>query len=120
MRSAWVHIQEAGFKLFQMPSDISNRLSRCIDCLRIIRRRFERGLRSLERCRFSLDQLKYDYPTEAVPLGRLPSEYLRELYLRWGSDSVSAWCAGQGAGNDRKGTEVHMSFEIRIILSDGL
>ena len=31
------------------------------------------------RCRFTLDELKYDYPTEVVPAGRSSSDYLREL-----------------------------------------
>ena len=38
-----------------------------------------RGLDIAERCRFSLDELKYEYPHEIVPEGRLPIDYLREL-----------------------------------------
>lgn len=32
-----------------------------------------------ERCRFSLDELKYEYPTELAPPGRTPLEYLTQL-----------------------------------------
>ena len=32
-----------------------------------------------ERCRFSLDELRYEYPEEIVPLGETPSSYLRRL-----------------------------------------
>jgi error-prone DNA polymerase len=32
-----------------------------------------------ERCRFSLDELRYEYPTELAPAGRTPLEYLTEL-----------------------------------------
>jgi error-prone DNA polymerase len=32
-----------------------------------------------ERCHFSLDTLRYEYPDEIVPLGRTPAAYLREL-----------------------------------------
>jgi error-prone DNA polymerase len=32
-----------------------------------------------ERCQFSLDELRYEYPEEIVPLGKTPSSYLREL-----------------------------------------
>jgi error-prone DNA polymerase len=41
------------------------------------------------RCRFSLDELRYEYPREIVPEGRTPAEWLRELVergaaQRWG------------------------------------
>ncbi len=41
-----------------------------------------------ERCWFSLDELRYEYPQELVPAGRAPAVYLRELteagmYRRW-------------------------------------
>jgi DNA polymerase III alpha subunit/intein/homing endonuclease len=32
-----------------------------------------------ERCRFSLDELRYEYPEEIVPAGQTPSSYLRQL-----------------------------------------
>ncbi|MFY2763482.1 error-prone DNA polymerase [Arenimonas sp. MALMAid1274] len=38
------------------------------------------------RCRFTLDQLKYEYPREVVPEGQTPTGWLRELALdgaRW-------------------------------------
>jgi error-prone DNA polymerase len=34
-----------------------------------------------ERCRFSLDQLRYEYPEEIVPPGETPPSYLRRLAL---------------------------------------
>lgn len=44
----------------------------------------ERGLRALQRsvelaslCEFSLDDIKYEYPSEVVPEGMTPAEYLR-------------------------------------------
>lgn len=36
-------------------------------------------LRVAERCRFSLDELRYQYPAEVVPEGRTPAQHLREL-----------------------------------------
>ncbi len=36
-------------------------------------------LRVAERCHFSLDELKYQYPDEVVPRGETPSSYLRRL-----------------------------------------
>ena len=32
-----------------------------------------------ERCRFSLDELRYEYPDEIVPAGQTPASYLRQL-----------------------------------------
>ena len=38
-----------------------------------------RGLEIAERCTFSLDELKYEYPHEVVPAGKTAIEYLAEL-----------------------------------------
>ncbi|MGV6807673.1 MAG: error-prone DNA polymerase [bacterium] len=45
-------------------------------------------LRISERCHFSLDELRYDYPQELVPQSLTPQQYLRQLVaqganLRW-------------------------------------
>ncbi|MFO0904973.1 MAG: error-prone DNA polymerase [Pirellulales bacterium] len=39
----------------------------------------ERTVEVLERCRFSLDELRYEYPEELAPAGHTPASYLREL-----------------------------------------
>src|SRR5690606_16452133 len=39
----------------------------------------EESCRIAERCRFSLDELRYEYPEELVPPHLTPSEYLRQL-----------------------------------------
>lgn len=36
-------------------------------------------LRVAERCTFSLDELRYQYPSEVVPEGQTPASYLRQL-----------------------------------------
>jgi error-prone DNA polymerase len=36
-------------------------------------------LRVAERCRFSLDELRYEYPEELVPAGETPASHLRKL-----------------------------------------
>ncbi|HEY5999800.1 MAG TPA: error-prone DNA polymerase, partial [bacterium] len=36
-------------------------------------------LRIAERCTFSLDELRYEYPDELVPAGRAPADWLRQL-----------------------------------------
>ena len=38
-----------------------------------------RGLKIARQCKFDLDELKYEYPIEAVPAGVTPSDYLRQL-----------------------------------------
>src|SRR2546426_434088 len=43
-------------------------------------------VRVAERCKFSLDELRYEYPEELVPTGETPSSHLRKLTekgLRW-------------------------------------
>jgi error-prone DNA polymerase len=72
-------IQEAGFRLFpnaerhlKSPAQMARLFARH-------RRAIDRGLEIAEQCRFTLNELKYDYPTEVVPPGRSPSDYLREL-----------------------------------------
>ena len=39
----------------------------------------ERSLEIVERCRFSLDELRYEYPEEPVPEGQTPQQRLAEL-----------------------------------------
>jgi len=40
---------------------------------------FQRTVELAERCRFSLDELRYEYPEETVPEGLSPAEHLAEL-----------------------------------------
>jgi error-prone DNA polymerase len=39
----------------------------------------ERTVEIADRCRFSLDELRYEYPTELAPAGQSPLEYLTQL-----------------------------------------
>ena len=39
----------------------------------------ERSLEIVERCRFSLDELRYEYPEEPVPEGLTPQQRVAEL-----------------------------------------
>ena len=41
-----------------------------------------RTLEVVQACRFSLDELKYEYPDEPVPPGRTPQEHLEDLTAR--------------------------------------
>jgi len=61
------------------------------------------------RCRFSLDELRYEYPRELVPAGRTAAEWLRELVeqgaaRRWGvrrAMSCRPTCARWSSTNSR-------------------
>ncbi|MDT9000335.1 error-prone DNA polymerase [Paucibacter sp. APW11] len=48
------------------------------------------------QCHFSLDELRYQYPSEVVPAGETPASYLRRLTYegmarRWPEDGGAAW-----------------------------
>jgi len=59
----------------------------------------EETLRIAETCNFSLDELKYEYPQEAVPAGSTPAAHLRAL-----TQAGMAWRfpAGTPAGIERQ------------------
>lgn len=42
------------------------------------RESLDETLRVAQRCTFSLDELRYEYPGEIVPDGQTPASYLRE------------------------------------------
>ena len=47
--------------------------------LRRPRRRLARSVEIADACRFSLDELKYEYPDEPVPHGKTPQSHLEDL-----------------------------------------
>lgn len=51
-------------------------------------------LKVAERCHFSLDELRYQYPDEVVPAGQTPSSYLRRITYE---GAGSRWPAGMPA-----------------------
>jgi len=72
-------ISEAGFRL---NANAERHLKSPQEMARLYRRRPDavaRTLEILEECRFSLDELKYEYPAEPVPEGRTPQEELARL-----------------------------------------
>jgi error-prone DNA polymerase len=79
-------IHDAGFRLFpngerfiKPPEDMHRLFSDLPAALR-------RTVGIAERCAFSLDELRYEYPDEIVPAGKTPASYLAEL----------AWAGGAG------------------------
>ncbi|MFM0335889.1 error-prone DNA polymerase [Paraburkholderia fungorum] len=51
----------------------------------------EETLRVAALCRFSLDELRYEYPEELVPAGESPSSYLRKLVM---AGAMERWPKG--------------------------
>ncbi|MGH8468864.1 MAG: ATP-binding protein [Gammaproteobacteria bacterium] len=54
-------------------------------------------VRIAERCSFSLDELRYEYPEELVPAGETPARYLRDLTER-GMQRRTGWKSDEAAG----------------------
>ncbi|WP_420467511.1 error-prone DNA polymerase [Panacagrimonas sp.] len=72
----------------------------------------EESLRIAERCRFSMRQLRYDYPQELVPAGHTPTSWLRELSLQ---GMARRW--PQGARPDiaaQIDKELHLIAEMKV------
>jgi error-prone DNA polymerase len=72
-------IGEAGYRL---AANAERHLKTPQEMARLFRGRedaVERSLEIVERCRFSLDELRYEYPEEAIPDGPTPQQRLIEL-----------------------------------------
>jgi DNA polymerase III alpha subunit len=71
----------------------------------------ERTLEIAERCRFSLDELRYEYPEEPVPKGTTPQQRLAELtwqgarerFAKNPSPPLRGEREGPGRGSGREG-----------------
>jgi DNA-directed DNA polymerase III PolC len=74
-----VTIEEAGFRLL---ANAERHLKSPEEMLRLFRRwpeALENAARLAEACRFSLDELRYEYPSEPVPDGLTPQQHLEQL-----------------------------------------
>ncbi|MGD0387743.1 MAG: error-prone DNA polymerase [Tepidisphaeraceae bacterium] len=72
-------IQQAGFRLFSNGERFlktPEEMRRLFDDLPAA---MQRTLEIAQRCVFSLDELRYEYPDEIVPPGKTPPQYLAEL-----------------------------------------
>ncbi|GIW95335.1 MAG: error-prone DNA polymerase [Pirellulaceae bacterium] len=75
-----------GVPVAQLGNHRQRNAQRCLRGWEELRRRFAavpqalfRTIEVAERCQFSLDQLRYEYPEELAPDGRSPADYLEEL-----------------------------------------
>jgi error-prone DNA polymerase len=74
-----VRVEEAGFRLL---ANAERHLKPAEEMARLFRGREDAVWRSAEiaeRCRFSLDELSYEYPEEPVPEGKTAQQHLAEL-----------------------------------------
>ncbi len=90
-------IEEAGYRLFanaerhmKSPAEMALLFARYPDAL-------ARTLEIAWRCRFSLDELRYEYPDELTAAGRKPQEELVHLTCAGGGGALSRRRAGEGA-----------------------
>jgi error-prone DNA polymerase len=60
-----------------------------------------------DRCRFSLDELRYEYPTELAPAGQTPLEYLRQLTWQGAAERYPA-----GVSDKLRG---QLEYELKLI-----
>jgi len=82
-------IVEAGYRL---SANAERHLKPVLEMMRLFRGHEDAVARSLEiveRCRFSLDELRYEYPEEMVPGGQSPQRYLEELAWQGAAERFS-------------------------------
>ena len=72
-------IQQAGFKLFPNAERYLKSPAQMHRLFADYPQAIHRGLEIVERCNFSLDLLRYEYPHEIIPPGKTSIEYLSEL-----------------------------------------
>ena len=74
------------------------------------------SVRIAQRCRFELDELRYDYPAELVPPGSTPIAHLRALTEKRRGRALPRWRARQGARADREGAGADRGAALRGLL----
>jgi error-prone DNA polymerase len=96
-------IREAGFRL---AAHAERHLKPAAEMARLFRGHEEALARSLEiagRCRFSLDELRYEYPEEPVPFGMTPQQRLVELVWQGAAERFSKKPSLPVGGEGEKG-----------------
>ncbi len=71
----------------------------------------EETLRIADRCTFSLEELRYEYPDELVPAGETPTSYLRSLVM-----TGLRWRFGRGRHEDHTPAHIHALIEHELAL----
>ncbi len=98
-------IAEAGYRL---AANAERHLKAPQEMARLFRGRkdaVERSLEIVERCRFNLDELRYEYPEEPVPEGQTPQQCLTELTWQGAAErfapTLPSPASGGGLGRGR-------------------
>jgi error-prone DNA polymerase len=72
-------ISQAGFKLFPNGERFLKSPEQMHELFSDLPEAIQRGIEIANQCAFSLEELRYEYPTELVPSGKSATEYLAEL-----------------------------------------
>jgi error-prone DNA polymerase len=72
-------IQQAGFRLFSNGERFLKTPREMRHLFDDLPAAMQRTIEIAQRCAFSLDELRYEYPDEIVPPGKTPAQYLAEL-----------------------------------------
>ena len=91
-----------------MPSATSNRRKKWRGCSKIFPTPIARTIEIAQACRFSLDQLKYEYPDEPVPPGKTAQQHLTDLTWAGAAQALS-----QGAFSGRHSSRGRQAAERR-------
>jgi error-prone DNA polymerase len=100
-------ITEAGYRL---AANAERHLKPPQEMARLFRRHedaVERSLEIVERCRFNLDELRYEYPEEPVPEGMTPQQRLVELTWQGAAERFHSSVAPAEAGAQGHRSDPH-------------
>ncbi len=113
-------IAEAGFRL---EANAERHLKPPEEMGRLFRDRPDAVARTLELvrdCRFSLDELKYEYPAEPVPESRTPQQQLARLIDRAFAEALPGGRIAEAARADRQGDGAHRETRLRALFPHGV
>ena len=108
-------IADAGYRLEANAERHLKPAPRWRGCSRSYPQAVARTLEIAERIRFTLDELRYEYPDEPVPPGKTPQAYLEELTWAHAAETLSRRHAGQGARAARQGAGADRPARLRAL-----
>ena len=112
-------IAEAGFRLeANAERHLKSRREMARLFARLSRSASPARSRSPSASRFTLDELRYEYPDEPVPPGKTPQAYLEELTWAARRPALSRRRAGQGARAARQGAGADRAARLRALFPD--
>jgi error-prone DNA polymerase len=106
-------ISEAGYRL---AANAERHLKPSQEMTRLFRGHedaVERSLEIVERCRFSLDELRYEYPEEPVPEGQTPQQRLAELTWQGARERFCSVTPAQAGVQSHRSEPSPLDFHLR-------